>query len=89
MSNEQAEKWSVFQSKVAVRFENDVYSNGDKTAIGMYLYLLNAPEQTGCEEEISEYWENNPDISLKELYMACSNIEDKLYPNGYNCDDYE
>lgn len=89
MSHEQTEVWSVFQNKVADRFEDDVYSSGNKTAIGMYLYLLNAPEQKECETELLAYWEKNPDISLEELYKKYSDMEDALYPDGYNCDDYE
>lgn len=89
MGCKEAETWSAFQNKVADRFEDDAYSTGSETAIGMYLYLLNAPERTGCEGELLEYWEKNPDVTLDELYKKYSDMEDELYPNGYNCDEDE
>lgn len=43
-----------------------------------YLFMLNAPNQYGVEKEIMEYWENNPNATVKELY----DFFDELVPDG-------
>lgn len=49
------------------RFSDDVYEQNNHEDIADYLYIINAPGQSGLEPEMLEFAKAHPDATVKEL----------------------
>ena len=49
------------------RFSDDVYGRNNYEDIADYLYIINAPGQSGLEPEMLEFAKAHPDATVKEL----------------------
>lgn len=77
-------EWTVFQNKVADRFEDLAYEDGSLGKIGMYESLINLPEQAGYEPELHDFFEKNPNCTLEELYYKSIELLLHYHPDGFD-----
>lgn len=49
------------------RFSDDVYGRNNHEDVADYLYIINAPGQSGLEPEMLEFAKSHPDATVKEL----------------------
>ena len=49
------------------RFSDDVYGRNNYEDVADYLYIINAPGQSGLEPEMLEFAKAHPDATVKEL----------------------
>lgn len=49
------------------RFSDDVYGCNNHEDVADYLYIINAPGQSGLEPEMLEFAKAHPDATVKEL----------------------
>lgn len=49
------------------RFSDDVYGSNNYEDVADYLYIINAPGQSGLEPEMLEFAKAHPDATVKEF----------------------
>ena len=60
------------------RFSDDVYGRNNHEDVADYLYIINAPGQSGLEPEMLEFAKAHPSVTVKELIDYFESMEPEI-----------
>ena len=60
------------------RFSDDVYGRNNYEDVADYLYIINAPGQSGLEPEMLEFAKAHPSVTVKELIDYFESMEPEI-----------
>lgn len=72
------EQRTEFVELMVDRFSDDVYGRNNYEDVADYLYIINAPGQSGLEPEMLEFAKENPDATVKELIEYYESLDPRI-----------
>ena len=72
------EQRTEFVELMVDRFSDDVYGRNNHEDIADYLYIINAPSQSGLEPEMLSFAKAHPNATVKELIEYFESMDPEI-----------